>query len=125
MLITGRLAMITAVFAYKLKKTRDSRKAKIRHVVLLQFTEKATPEAISALYAALKKMQSQVPEIISYTFGSDLNEVEDQADFAIVADFKTEEDYKKYADSKPHEDLVNNLLKPMLKSRTAIKFSIN
>ena len=87
---------------------------------MLHFTEKATPEAITALNDALKKMKSQVPEIISYTFGSDLKIVAGQADYSIVADFANEQDYKTYAASKPHVDLVTKFVKPMLKTRNAI-----
>ena len=116
----GGLAIIGAVLVYQLTRKSDSGRAKIRHVVLLHFTEKATPQAIAALNAGLKKMKSQVPEIISYTFGSDLKIVSGQADFAIVADFENEKDYKTYAASKPHVDLVTNLVKPMLKTRNAM-----
>ena len=65
-------------------------------------------------------MKSHVPEIISYTFGADLKIVAGNADFTVVADFENGEDYKKYAGSKAHVDMVTNLIKPMLKTRTAM-----
>ena len=94
----------------------------ITHVVLLEW-KKGTPA--SAVEPGLKKL-GQIPltetYILSYRIGKDLElgRTQTNHDIAVVAEFATEEDYRRYATCGRHLDAVE-LLKPHLGHRHAVQ----
>ena len=94
----------------------------ITHVVLLEW-KKGTPA--SAVEPGLKKL-GQIPltetYILSYRIGKelDLGKTHTNHDVAVVAEFATEEDYRRYATCGRHLDAVE-LLKPHLGHRHAVQ----
>ena len=94
----------------------------ITHVVLLEW-KKGTPA--SAVEPGLKKL-GQIPltetYILSYRIGKDLElgRTLTNHDIAVVAEFATEDDYRRYSTSGNHLDAVG-LLKPHLMHRHAVQ----
>ena len=94
----------------------------LTHVVLLKW-KPGTPD--SAVEPGLKKL-SKIPltetYILSYRIGKelDLGKTHTNHDVAVVAEFATEDDYRRYATSGTHLDAVG-LLKPHLMSRHAMQ----
>jgi hypothetical protein len=94
----------------------------LTHVVLFKW-KPGTPD--SAVEPGLKKL-GQIPltetYILSYRIGKDLalGRTLTNHDIAVVAEFATEEDYRRYSTSARHLDAVD-LLKPHLMHRHAVQ----
>jgi hypothetical protein len=96
----------------------------IRHVVLLKWNEKCTPTAVEAVTRGLATLPEQIPEILSYQFGPDLQLGKRNADYVLIADFESAEDFEKYVPHPAHVDLLTNLTGPILESFTSAQFEI-
>lgn len=94
----------------------------VRHVVCLRFNEDAKPEQIAALDAALRRLPDAIPGIVDYRVGPDVHLAEDNADYAISADFATLADYLVYRDHPEHHRVIAELVRPIVASRTAVQF---
>ena len=96
----------------------------IRHVVLLSWNEKCTDAAVQAVTDGLAALPGQIPEIRSYQFGPDLKLNRRNADYVLVGDFESEEDYETYVSHPAHVDLMKNLTGPILDSFNAAQFEL-
>ena len=97
----------------------------IRHAVLFQFNDDATPERIEALETGLARLPSLIPELIDYRLGRDVGLNDTSWDFAITADFATVDDYLTYRDNPDHQALIRDLVKPLLANRVAVQYEID
>ncbi len=75
----------------------------LRHIVLLKFKEGHTPEQVQAITDGMNGLPAQIPQIISYTHGSDAGNTNSPYDYAIVADFASAEDAAIYQDHPAHK----------------------
>ena len=97
----------------------------IRHVVTLTFKSETQEESIARMIESLHTLPPIIKEIRSYTLGRDLNLAADTADFAIVADFDTVEDFKVYATHPTHLQVIREVIKPHVVKRTALQFEFD
>jgi len=97
--------------------------AGVRHVVLFNWAEGTAPEQIAALCEGLARLPGLVPEIADYRFGADLGINQGNAQFAVVADFASEQHYLTYRDHPEHRQLIADLVTPIVASRLAIQFA--
>ena len=95
-----------------------------RHIVLLRFTDDTTAKDVRALTVALNALPSQIPQIRDYRIGTDLGLAEENAHFAIVADFDDVVGYVAYRDDPEHQRVISKLIRPFLASRTAAQYEI-
>jgi hypothetical protein len=63
-------------------------------------------------------------EIRDYRFGPDLGVNEGNADFVVVADFDSLDDYLVYCDHPDHRAVVNETIRPLLADRTAVQYQL-
>jgi hypothetical protein len=96
----------------------------IRHCVMFRWKEGLSAETISALAGALAQLPSAIPTIRSYSFGRDIGVNNGNADFVVVADFATVDDYLVYRDHPAHKQFVADHITPNISERTAIQFSM-
>jgi hypothetical protein len=96
----------------------------IRHVVVLTFTDRATPAERDALAAALRALPEVIPEIRAYSCGSDLGLAEGNASFGVVADFDDVDGYVAYRDHPAHRAVLEERILPMLASRAAVQVDV-
>jgi hypothetical protein len=94
----------------------------VRHVVLFTWAEGTNPDQLEALRAGLSTLPGIIPQIADYRFGDDLGMNEGNADFAVVADFASPEDYLVYRDHPDHRQLIADLVAPIVARRVAIQF---
>ena len=94
----------------------------IRHVVLLSWNDKVTDSDVQAVTDGLAKLPSQISEIRSYQFGPDQQINKQNADYALIADFDSTEDFKTYVSHPAHVELMNNLCAPILDSYRSAQF---
>ena len=94
----------------------------IRHVVLLAWKDGTTTDQISAVETALAQMPEVMPFIHRYEMGRDLG-ISGSHDFAIVADFDNEADYRAYAEHPDHQAVLTNVLGPVVESKARVQYS--
>ena len=97
----------------------------LRHVALFRWKPEATPEDVSKVEAALRQLPAKIPCIQSYRFGRDIGIQDGNADFALVADFVDEEGLETYANHPDHQDVIKELIRPIMAQRHAIQYVID
>lgn len=85
----------------------------IRHVVIFEWTDSASSDQVAALAAGLDTMPDHVPGILGYQHGDDLEISSVTADYALVADFATVEDYRSYAGHPHHLAYIEEHVRPI------------
>lgn len=93
----------------------------IRHVVLLAWKDGTTAGQISAVENALAQMPEVMPFIRRYEMGRDLG-ISGSHDFAIVADFDNEADYRAYAEHPDHQAVLTDVLGPVVESKARVQY---
>ncbi len=92
-----------------------------RHVVLFSWAEDATQEQRDAALDALRKMAVDLVELGTITVGTDAGLAEGNADWAVVADFPSQENYLAYQQDAEHQRIIKELIRPAIKTRTALQ----
>jgi hypothetical protein len=96
----------------------------IRHVACLTWTEAATPADIEAVRLALVALPGQIPEIRAYAVGPDLEIMEGNADFVIVADFDDVDGLRRYQHHPAHRAVLEERIRPILAARAAVQVEL-
>jgi hypothetical protein len=97
-----------------------------RHVVILRWTEVATPEQRAAVPTALATLPAQIPQIRSYLVGIDAGLAPTgNSDLVVVADFDDVAGYETYRDHPVHQDLIARFIRPILESRAAVQHELD
>lgn len=81
-----------------------------RHVVLLHFKDGTTEQQKEDLLAGFSRMPGVMSYIRRYEYGFDLGNLgPDNPDFGLVADFDSEEAYRRYAENQDHLVLIEQV----------------
>ncbi|MFG2071130.1 Dabb family protein [Nonomuraea maritima] len=96
----------------------------IRHIVLFTWTDEATDEQKAAVAAGLAELPGLIPQIRAFTASADAGFNQGNADFAVVADFDSEDDYLVYRDDPRHQAVIAERIKPILASRAAAQLRL-
>lgn len=96
----------------------------LRHVVCLTFRDGTDPGEVAALRAALSELPGRIPEIRSYSFGTDVGLAAGNADFAVVADFDDESGWRAYQEHPDHVRVREEHVVPIAEHRTSVQFEI-
>jgi hypothetical protein len=94
----------------------------LRHIALFKWKDETTPAQVAAVVQRLGKLPSEVPEIAGYSFGSDAGLSEGAADFAVVADFATEADWRTYMQHPAHLKVIEDVIVPIRESRVFLQY---
>jgi hypothetical protein len=95
----------------------------IRHVALFHFVPGTSAEAIDAIDRALAELPGSIEEIVEYRFGRDLDWLTGNADYVVVADFASREDWASYLSDPRHVAVSKNVIAPVLETMTRVQFS--
>ncbi len=96
----------------------------IRHIAMFTFKPDAPDTAAQSLEEGLFLLAQTITEIAAYTYGSDLGLRDGNYDFAVVADFENDEDFKTYADHPDHQAFIQDRIVPILEKRVSLQFEI-
>ena len=77
----------------------------IRHIVLFQFNEAATPQRVDAYEQSLVDYVAQLDGVLSYTVGRDAGINPGTFDFSIIAEFADEAAFRVYFDDERHKQI--------------------
>ncbi len=93
----------------------------ILHIVLFKWKDGVKKEQVDAVDAAMAKLPAAIPQLKALHWGSDVRFREGNADWALVAIFANQADWQAYQVHPEHQAIVQNLVTPILASRTAIQ----
>ena len=96
----------------------------IRHVVLFTFVDTVTSAQVDALAAALDSLPGEIPEIVTYQHGRDLGLSETNFEYAVTADFASEEDLAIYRSHPVHLRLIADHIEGNVADRAAVQFPL-
>ena len=86
----------------------------IKHVVLLNWKEGVTQEEISQVTSGFLVLMNEIKEIHTYQFGPDAGIYKGNANYVLVAEFKSEADLKTYVKHPEHQKFLAEVAGPML-----------
>jgi len=93
----------------------------ILHIVLFKWKEGVTKDKIDAIDAEMAKLIPAIPELKALHWGTDLHYRDGNADWALAALFEDQAGWHAYQVHPAHQAIVQNLVAPILASRTAIQ----
>ncbi|KAL1507324.1 hypothetical protein AB1Y20_008170 [Prymnesium parvum] len=96
----------------------------VRHVVMLKLKQDAAEEDKLRMVRELSSLKDVIPEIKSFHCGLDAGLAEGNHDFVLTADFASPEDYKAYATHPAHVAVIQEFIKPIVLSRSAVQFTL-
>ena len=96
---------------------------KVTHIVFLKWKEGTSTADVQEGCDALARIPSKLHFVKSYRLGGDLKISPGNHDFAIIGEFASAADYKRYATSDEHLAAVA-LLKPHIANRSAVQTEI-
>ena len=95
--------------------------AGFRHVVTLAFDPGAVPAQHEAVVEGLRGLPAVIPEIAGYEIGVDAGLDDANASLVVVADFASVDDYETYRDHEAHRRVIDDHIRPILVSRSAVQ----
>lgn len=96
----------------------------IRHVAMFTWHDDASSEQIRGFADQLATMPSAISLIRRYEHGDDLQLGPGTADYVLVADFDTVEDYQSYAKDPYHLEFIERHVKPLLGSISRVQYHL-
>lgn len=97
----------------------------IRHVVLMRTRHPLPAEEKETIVRSLRELPSLVPDIRRYSVGFDAGVSDGNSDLAVVADFDDVEGYLRYAGHPSHQEMIAELLRPVLAERVAVQYAVD
>lgn len=94
----------------------------ITHVVTFRWKPGIRASDVAALCADLDAFRAEVPAILSYDYGADLQLRDGNGDFAIIATVADAEHLAGYLDHPAHHRLIAERLGAMIETRLAVQF---
>ena len=85
----------------------------IQHIVLLSWTENATPDGIEAVMTELKALKDKIPGIVDVTAGKNFSERAKGFTHGLVFRFKDRAALEGYLPHPEHQRVVQKILNPI------------
>ncbi|WP_103939167.1 Dabb family protein [Thermomonospora echinospora] len=95
-----------------------------RHVALFRWVEGTTVSQQEEVAARLSRLPGRIPQIRSYSLGTNAGVTPGGYDFAVVADFADRADYLVYRDHPDHRAVLDEVIKPLIGERAAIQYDL-
>ena len=92
---------------------------------MFTWSESAEDEDIRAMATELATMPAKVPGILRYDHGDDLQLGPGTADYVLVADFETVEDYRAYSRHPDHLEFIERHIKPIVGDITRVQYHVS
>jgi hypothetical protein len=96
----------------------------IVHLVLFKWKEEATSESITATIEALKRLKSKIPNIIDLSCGQNFTNRAQGFQHGLVVKLRDRSDLEAYAVHPAHQEVVQNLIKPILADIIALDYEV-
>lgn len=80
---------------------------------------------VDATAAALTALAASLPEVGEYRHGPDLGLTDGNADYVIVGEFATVDDYMTYRDHPDHRSLIGTYIAGHVSARSAVQYAVD
>lgn len=122
-LAVGALALMGLAMHSNSAEPEAKQERLLRHVVLFQFQEEATPEQVQEIVEAFGRLPSQIDAIHAYEWGTDVSPEGLSKGFThcFLVTFKTEQARDEYLPHPAHQAFVAKL-RPILKDVTVVDY---
>lgn len=97
----------------------------LRHVVLFRWKPGVTGDQVASVARGLARLPGEIPEIVDYDFGPDHGLADGNWDFAVVGDFDDVAGYETYRDHPAHQELIAEVIRPVLADRAAVQHEVD
>lgn len=94
----------------------------ITHIVLLTWKEGVESDAIAQVDEGFARLADEIKEIAAFRFGADLGLYKGNADYALLAEFASEEDLNTYVHHPMHKAFLSDVTGPLLHSFQCLQF---
>lgn len=95
-----------------------------RHVVMFTWNDDVAPSHGEVAGNALSTLPGLIPEIVAYHHGPDAGINEGNADYVVVADFASRDDYLVYRDHPDHKSVIAAVIAGRVAARSAAQYDI-
>jgi hypothetical protein len=92
---------------------------------MFRWIEGISPEQVRHVSERLGTLPAAIPEISRYQHGPDSGINPGNADYVVVADFTSVENYLAYRDHPVHQHIITDVLAPLIASRTAVQYQLD
>jgi Stress responsive A/B Barrel Domain len=96
-----------------------------RHVVMFWWKSEASDVQIDLVAQGLASLPAKISEIQRYEHGSDLGAGGENADYALVADFRSVDDWRIYASHPDHVRVIDSLISPIVERIERIQYELS
>jgi hypothetical protein len=96
----------------------------VRHVVMFTWNDDVPEGHAAGVSAALSELPAAIPEIMSYSFGTDLGIVEGNHHYAVVADFQDRDAFLEYRNHPTHQQFIADHITGRVAARAAVQFEV-
>jgi Stress responsive A/B Barrel Domain len=96
----------------------------IRHVVLFAWTAEATAAQRQRAADELGTLPPMMSGLSSYKLGPDAGIIEDNFDFAVVADFEDAGSYLAYRGHPAHRAVIEQVIRPITARRASVQYQL-
>ena len=94
----------------------------LRHCVMLRSKSGITEDQKNRAYVGIRSLPDLIDEVVSYSVGFNAGSRSDNYDLVVVGDFVSEADYETYAGHAKHQEVIADLIAPIIDSRTAVQY---
>ncbi|RAY11962.1 Dabb family protein [Actinomadura craniellae] len=95
-----------------------------RHVVMFVWAEGTTTAQRQEVADRLSELPAKIPQIASYSMGTNAGINPGTYDFVVVADFAGVDDYLVYRDHPVHRAVIEETITPIVERRSAIQYEL-
>jgi hypothetical protein len=96
----------------------------VEHIVLFQWKDTATPKQIEAVLEGLKGLQDKIPDILALSCGENFSDRAQGFQHGLVVRFRDRESLEAYQPHPAHQEVVQNLIQPILAGILAMDYEI-
>ncbi len=94
----------------------------IVHMVLFKWKEEASSESIIAAIEALRRLKNKIPSIIDLSCGKSFTDRSQGFQHGLVVKFRDKNGLEEYIPHPAHQEVVQNLIKPILADIIALDY---
>lgn len=96
----------------------------IVHMVLFQWKEEASPEAITSVLEELRDLKKAIPGIIELSCGENFSARSQGFQNGLLVQFQDRTALEAYIPHPAHQAVVQNLIKPILKDIIVLDYEV-
>lgn len=96
----------------------------IVHIVLFKWKEETAPEAIAEAMEALRGLKEKIPGIIDLSCGENFSERAKGYQHGLLVKFSDRSALEAYQPHPAHQEVVQNLIKPIVEDVLALDYEV-